>query len=71
MRNLEPTAGGGAEVHARARAAEEVILAVELDELEGCARAEALLLREVVELICSIQRDEEWAAVRDELGDGG
>jgi|TARA_B100000475_G_C14998753_1_gene315455 hypothetical protein len=64
LRNLEPTAGGGAEVHARARAAEEVILAVELDELEGCARAEALLLREVVELIC-VERAEEWAAVRD------
>ena len=36
----------------RARAAEEVILAVELDELERRARAEALLLGEV-ELICS------------------
>mmetsp|Transcript_13174 Transcript_13174/g.51520 ORF Transcript_13174/g.51520 Transcript_13174/m.51520 type:complete len:538 (+) Transcript_13174:4965-6578(+) len=51
LRHLEPTAGGGAEVHARARAAEEVILAVELDELERRTRAEALLLGEVVELI--------------------
>ena len=60
LRHLEPTAGGGAEVHARARAAEEVILAVELDELERRARAEALLLGEVVELICSGRRRAGW-----------
>jgi len=51
--NLEPASGGGAQVHARARAAEEVILAVQLHELERRARPEALLFREVVELVWS------------------
>ena len=56
--NLEPASGGGAQVHARARAAEEVILAVQLHELERRARPEALLFREVVELVCARGRRE-------------
>ena len=52
--NLEPTARRRAQIHRRARAAEKVIFPVELDELEGGARAEPLLLREVVERICLV-----------------
>ena len=71
LRHLQPTAGGGAEVEARARAGEEVILAVELDELEGRTRAVTLLLREVIELICGRDREGKNKKKRKNGGGGG
>lgn len=50
-RNLEPTTWGGAQIETRAGRTKEVILLVELDELEGCARSVALLLGKVIELV--------------------
>jgi hypothetical protein len=61
--NLQPAARRRAQVHARARAAEEVILAVQLHELERRARAVALLLRQVVELVCGFGTKERAAVV--------
>ena len=49
--DLKPAAGGGAEVEHAAGAVEEPELVVELEELEGGARAVALLLGEMVELV--------------------
>lgn len=74
-RHLQPAARRRAQVHARARAAEEVILAVQLHELERRARAVALLLRQVVELVCggSDTNDEErrWMSIGVAFGRGG
>jgi hypothetical protein len=52
--HLAPPPGGRAQVDADARAGEEVVLAVDLDELEGGARAVALLLGQVVVLVAVV-----------------
>ena len=46
-----PSTWSGAEIHHAFGLAEEVVLLVQLDELEGGTGAEALLLGHVIELI--------------------
>lgn len=49
--DLHPTSGGGAEIEDGVSAGEEGVLGIELDELEGGTRTEALFLGEMVELV--------------------
>jgi len=49
---LQPASRRGAEVQERGGLCEEVVFFVELHQLEGCAGAVPLLLRQVVELVC-------------------